>query len=495
MRTKNFIISNAYYFVVLPLLISILFIEGCSDNSTDVIKENPIVTSQIKSPPIEPCYPVPTDKQLEWQDSEIMMFIHFGINTFTNKEWGDGTEDPLLFNPRNLNVLQWVQIAKEIGFKYVILTAKHHDGFCLWPSKYTNHSIKYSPYKNGNGDIVKEFADACHANGIKFCIYLSPWDRHESTYGSSGYDIYYQNQLIELLTNYGDIGEFWFDGAPDPSYGIKLHNYNWDLYWSTVRYYQPDVLMANWGPDIRWVGNEEGLGYETEWAWQTRNFSMQKSDSYNKVWYPAEADVSIRPGWFYHSSEDFKIKTVDQLVDIYLKTVGRNTNLLLNVPPNTDGQFSSYDIQRLRDWKRRLSEIFAKDLFFGKEITCSNVRNNSDAYSAKNCLDNNRNTFWVTDKDINNAVLDINLGKKEKINIIRLEEAVRFGQRIKAFEVDYDNNGTMETIFSGTTIGHSRIITFPAVETEKIRILIKDSYAAPTLCEIKGYYSDQIRVQ
>ncbi len=472
----------AKYFVV--AVISIVLLSCKEDSAT-----SPITETTKSSPPIEYFYPVPSPSQLEWQDGELAMFIHFGINTFYEQEWGNGTEDPKMFEPKRLDAEQWVKLAKEVGFKYVILTAKHHDGFCLWPSKYTTHTIANSPYKNGQGDVVREFADACHKHGIKFGFYLSPWDRHEPTYGSDAYNIFFQNQLIELLTNYGEVGEVWFDGASD---GTSKQVYNWDLYFATVRYYQPNAVIAIAGPDVRWVGNEEGLGFETEWSSQPRAFSIQPATPDGKVWYPSECDVSIRPSWFYYKREDSLVKSTSKLVEIYFKSVGRNSNLLLNVPPNKDGLISDFDVQRLRDWRQTLDRIFARDLFAGQQIESSNTRNSSEHYSPKNCVDGNRKTFWVTDKDTTKAELTIKLSQKEKINIIRLEEAIEFGQRIKAFEILAEVDGNWAKIFEGTTIGRSRIFTFKGITTDKVKIVIKDSYASPTLRVIKGYYSDYV---
>ena len=427
-----------------------------------------------------------------WQNSKLAMFLHFGINTYTDREWGTGLEDPLIFNPVNLNAEQWVNVAKENGFKYVILTVKHHDGFCLWPSKYTDFSVKNSAYKNGEGDVVKEFADACHKNNVKFGFYLSPWDRHESTYGTDAYNFYFQNQLIELLTQYGEVGEVWFDGANGEGPNGRTQEYNWELYFSTVRHYQRQALIAIKGPDIRWVGNENGLGNETEWCVQPRRYTIQNGYGDNKVWYPSECDVSIRPGWFYHSSEDFNIKSADQLIRIYLNSVGRNSNLLLNVPPDNRGLISDYDIQTLRAFKQKIDAIFGNDLLFEQQIESSNFRDNSDDYSPERCVDNNRKTFWTTDIDINTGEVTIKLADKKDLNIINLEEAIEYGQRIKSFEVYADVDGSYLKIFEGTTIGRSRIITFNKVNTDRIKIVITDSYASPALRVVQGFYSDEI---
>lgn len=384
---------------------------------------------------------------------------------------------------------QWVNIAELVGIKYIILTVKHHDGFCLWPSKYTSHSLILSPYKNGNGDIVKEFSDACHKYNMPFCFYCSPWDRREPTFGTDEYNIHFRDQLIELLTNYGDVSNVWLDGANGLGVNGTYQDYNWDLYYSTIKHYQPNALISIAGPDIRWVGNENGVGNETEWSSQPRVYNIQNGG--DKVWYPSECDVSIRPGWFYHSLQDNQIKTVAQLVDIYFKTVGRNSNLLLNVPVNKEGLISELDAQRLSEWRQELDKIFATDLFYKQQIECSNARNN---YPANKCLDGNRNTFWTTEPDVLTGELTITLPKMEDLNIIRLEEAIEYGQRIKYFEIYYNNNGNMEKIYEGTTIGRSRIITFDKVNTDKIKIVITDSYASPTLRIIKGFYDSSMQI-
>ncbi len=456
-------------------------------------KETKNILKKSASPPIESCYPVPSRKQLKWQNAELVLFVHFGINTFTNREWGDGLENPALFNPKKLDAMQWVRNAKECGFKFIILTAKHHDGFCLWPSKYTEHSVKSSPYKSGKGDIVKEFSEACRKLGVSFGVYLSPWDRHEETYGTDQYNIFFQNQLTELLTGYGNVGEVWFDGANGEGPNGKKQVYNWNLYYSTVRHFQPDALIAVTGPDIRWIGNEDGLGSKTEWCGRPRKYDSQLSSPGDSVWYPSECDVSIRPGWFYHRDQDSLLKSVDQLVNIYFKSVGRNSNLLLNVPPDKDGLFSVFDVKRLKEWKKKLDEIFANDLFEGQKASSSNFRDNSVAYSPVNCLDNNRNTFWATDKNITSAEITIKLKVKKLINIIRLEEAIEYGQRIKSFEVFGDVDGTMKKIYGGTSIGRSRIITFDKISTDKIKIKIADAFAPPVIRIIKGFYNDSIK--
>ncbi|MFO7447601.1 MAG: discoidin domain-containing protein, partial [Ignavibacteriaceae bacterium] len=281
------------------------------------------------------------------------------------------------------------------------------------------------------------------------------------------------------------------DGANGDEIDGMTVNYNWDLYYSTIRHYQPDALIANMGPDVRWIGNEDGLAEEMEWCIQPKIFSLQPTfGGDNNVWFPSECDVSIRPGWFYHSSEDQQVKSADALKDIYLKSVGRNSNLLLNVPPNKDGLISNYDIAVLKQWKDLIDNMFSKDIFYQKKIESSNTRNKLEGYSEKNCLDNNRETFWVTDKNVLSAELIINLDKKEKINMIRLEEAIEYGQRIKLYSLYFENNGQWEKFYGGSTVGRSRILTFNTIETTRVKITIEDSYASPTVRTINAYYSN-----
>lgn len=459
---------------------------GCGDN-----QDNPTLTPVIRdikeSPPIEALYPIPTSSQIEWQNAEMTMFVHFGMGTFVNQEWADGTEDPKFFTPGKLDANQWVSIAKEIGFTSIILTAKHHDGFCLWPSKYTSHTLARSRYMNGAGDIVRDVSEACRQYGLKFGIYLSPWDRHEKTYGTAAYNVFFRNQLTELLTGYGDIGEVWFDGANgDPT---RTQVYDWDLFYSTVRHYQPQAVVANVGPDVRWIGNENGLGNETEWSPQPQALAIQSPAFEGKVWWPSESDVSIRNGWFYHPWDDGLTKSVGALTAIYVQTVGRNSNLLLNVPPNRDGLIADVDIARLRAWRRQLDNIFAHNIFKGQSITASSVRNNSPEYAARNCLDENRKTFWAAPRDTTTAVLTIEFKKNEIVNVVWLEEAIEYGQRIQSFRILYDDGNGWTERFRGSTIGRSRIVAFPPIITGRLKIVIDRALAAPTLRILKGYYS------
>lgn len=320
--------------------------------------------------------PKPTNRQLEWQKLETTAFLHFTVNTFTGKEWGDGTESPQIFNPVDFDARKIVKVLKDTGFKMAIITAKHHDGFCLWPSAYTQHSVKSSPWKNGKGDIVKEIAHACKEYGIKFGFYLSPWDQHEPTYGTATYNAFYKNQLTELLTDYGKVSEVWFDGAKGPN--AKNMEYDFKGYWQLVRKLQPEAVMfSDVGPDVRWVGNEKGNAGETCWSIiDTTGLAPGKADpNYlntgdpeGKQWIPAETDVSIRPGWFYHPEEDDQVKSGKQLADLYYQSVGRNSLLLLNIPPNKKGLFSDQDIKSLYDFRNILDETFKSNLANGKVV-------------------------------------------------------------------------------------------------------------------------------
>jgi len=420
----------------------------------------------------------PTPQQLAWQESELTMFLHFGINTFTDREWGDGKEDPKLFNPIELDARQWVQVAKDAGFKYMILTAKHHDGFCLWPSEYTEHSVKNSPWRAGKGDVVRELADACQEAGMKMGIYLSPWDRHEQTYGDSPvYNQYFRNQLTELLTNYGEISEVWFDGACGEGPNGRRQEYDWQSYYEVIRKLQPNAVIAICGPDIRWVGNEDGVARETEWSVQDANPVIHK-DIEGKVWYPAECDVSIRPGWFWHKSQDDKVKSLEHLLDIYYKSVGRNSVLLLNVPPNDQGLFAEPDVKRLREFREFLDETFAVNLAEGKPVDASNV---GDESRASNAVDGNGNTYWAVDDNTTTASLEVNLCESVTFNVSLVQEYIALGQRVEEYCIEAWDGQTWKQIAEGTTVGHKKLDRFPDVTASKVRLTIAKSQTPPLI--------------
>jgi len=447
----------------------------------------------------------PSARQLAWQELEFIAFIHFTVNTFTDKEWGDGTEDPAIFNPTQLDTRQWVRICKDAGMKMIILTAKHHDGFCLWPSKYTEHSVKNSPWKNGRGDVVRELADACREAGLKLGLYLSPWDRHEPTYGNTvKYNKFYKNQLRELLTNYGEISEVWFDGAKGKD--AKDMVYDWPGYYAIVRKLQPDAVIFN-GLDIRWVGNERGYARQSEWSVMNRNDRpfgfinpQQKDlgslkalgDGENLIWYPAETDVSIRPGWFYHASQDDKVKSLEKLLDIYYISLGRNTVLLLNLPPDRRGLIHENDVQRLRELRKVLDATFKHNLAMGAAAKASCVRGDNPRYGADKIVDGKKDTYWSTDDWTTSATLEFDLGKKYTFNVAELAEYIRIGQRVEEFVLEARHGKTWKEFARGTTIGYKRLLRFDDTTTQKVRIRILKYRVCPTISNFALFYAPPI---
>ncbi len=454
---------------------------------------------------------VPTQKQIEYQEMELIGFFHFNMNTFTNKEWGYGDEDPKIFNPKKINIEQWVKVAKKAGMKELILTAKHHDGFCLWPSIYTEHSIKNSPYKNGAGDIVREFTDACRKYGIKPGLYLSPWDRNNSTYGTPAYIEYYKNQLRELLTNYGEIYEIWFDGANggDGFYGGARETriidrktyYPWKEFASIVYALQPRAsIFSDAGPDVRWIGNENGYSGETFWSTinadsivigESDQKYLNTGDPNGKGWLVGICDVSIRPGWFYHQSEDSLVKSPQELVDLYYKSVGRNAVLLLNIPPDQNGLLTEYDIRSLKEFREILDETFKTNVASAGKVSASNYRAHSSKYSPDNILDNDNDTYWAADDDTRNATIEITLDGIKEFDRIMIQEPIRLGQRISSFDIQAFQNNTWKTIADGTTIGYKRILQILPVKTDKIKILIKETTNAPAISNFALYKASE----
>jgi len=453
---------------------------------------------------------VPSPRQWEWQKLEFIGFIHFGMNTFTGKEWGDGKTDPALFNPTALDARQWVRIAKMAGMKMLILTAKHHDGFCLWPSAYTSYSVKSSPWRHGKGDVVRELADACHEAGMKFGFYLSPWDRHEATYGDSPkYNEYFCSLLRELLTNYGEISEVWFDGANGEGPNGKKQVYDWQSYYRVIRELQPNAVIAIMGPDVRWVGTESGYGRETEWsvlpdealnvdsiaahsqqtaldaAFVPRNLMNVDLGSRDRlahatalIWYPAETDVSIRPGWFYHPTDDSHVKTPAELADIYFSSVGRNSVLLLNVPPDTRGRIASPDSSALSGMRKILDRTFSRNLLSGAECTATTARPGHDVLSV---LDNSPDTYWQAAQGEVSAELQFTLPKEHMVDVALLQEHIRTGQRIEHFRIDAWNGVEWRRCAMGTTVGYERLLRFAPVSAGKFRLVIEGSRGSPTL--------------
>ncbi len=420
----------------------------------------------------------PTKEQVDWQEAELSMFLHFGVNTFADREWGEGNEDPRVFNPTELDAAQWVASAKEAGFRYVILTAKHHDGFCLWPSKFTDHSVKASPWRNGRGDVVREFARAVGAAKLKLGIYVSPWDRHERTYGDSpAYNRHFINQLTELLTEYGEVAEVWFDGACGEGPNGKRQEYDWQAYYDTIRKLQPKALIAICGPDIRWVGNEDGYARETEWSIQKApQGARQPVDGW--AWHPAECDVSIRPGWFWHKAEDAKVKSLEHLTDIYYKSVGRNSVLLLNVPPNTSGLLAEPDVARLREWRKHLDATFRTDLLLGKPARADAAAKGMEASRA---VDGRPKTQWSPGPDRTTGTLEVELGRAASVGVVMMQEQIAEGQRVEGYEVEGRIGGEWKPLSKGTTIGHKKLDRIERATMDAIRLRITDALAPPMI--------------
>ena len=405
--------------------------------------------------------PKPSQQQLQWQQLETTAFLHFTVNTFTGKEWGEGTESPSIFNPQKLDARQWVKALKEAGFKMAIITAKHHDGFCLWPSKYTEHTVKNSPWKNGKGDVVKEVADACKEYGVKFGFYLSPWDRHEKTYGTAAYNDFYLNQLKELLTNYGEVSEVWFDGAKGEN--EKDMQYDFNAYWKMVKALQPKaIIFSAIGPDVRWVGNETGnagevcwstINTEGMWPGKADNKYLNTGDPNGTQWIPAETDVSIRPGWFYRASENRSVRSPQNLVNLYYQSVGRNSLLLLNIPPNSDGLLEETDIKAIQNFRSILDETFASNQLLTRKY--------------KNLTDKKTETYIVMRPGI---PLEITLESAARFDRIALQENIRNGQFIESGVIEYWDGNEWQPIQQFTTVGYKKLMRFKEVMASKVRI-------------------------
>lgn len=422
--------------------------------------------------------PVPSRAQLEWQRDELALFLHFGVNTFTDREWGDGREDPASFAPSALDARQWARAAKAGGFRTLILTAKHHDGFCLWPSKLTRHSVAASPWREGRGDLVREFTDACRAEGLKAGLYLSPWDRHEPSYGDSPrYNDYYCDQLTELLTRYGSIHEVWFDGANGEGPNGKRQVYDWPRFWGLVRKLQPNAVMfSDAGPDIRWIGNERGSAGDTNWSTMDPAAvpypgadgpgiirALQQGDSAGTVWRPGETDVSIRPGWFYHPTEDKQVKTADELVRLYFTSVGRNSKLLLNVPPSRDGLIHDIDAARLREMAVQRDIVFRNDLAEHRRVS------------------------WRSSGE-RSAIAEVDLDRVVPAGIADLREDIRYGQVVARYRLEGSDGGEWKLLTRGTTIGYRKLDRFEPVLVRWVRFHIEDAVERPRPVSL-GLYS------
>lgn len=454
--------------------------------------------------PPAPVLPVPSEAQLQWHDMRMNAFIHFTINTFTDREWGQGSESPKEFNPTALDVDQWISVLAETGFKGVILTCKHHDGFCLWPSQHTNHTVAASPLLGGKADLVRMVSDACQKYHLKFGVYLSPWDRNHKDYGKPEYVTYYRQQLDELFKSYGPIFEMWFDGANggDGFYGganeVRKINgatyYDWPTTLEQVRKYNPDIIFfSDAGPGVRWVGNERGIAGETNWNTISVDtlFAgkagieklLNTGDPAGTSWVPAETDVSIRPGWFYHQKEDSLVKTPQQLFDIYLTSVGRGSLLLLNVPPDRRGRLHGRDVESLRGFRALLDQAFAKNLALGASASATEER--GESYAASRVADGDANTYWATSDETTTATVELTF-ERAQVKYVLLQEYIRLGQRVKAFTIQSRVNGEWKDLTSGTTIGHERILRVDT-ETDGLRLVVRDARACPLISAFEAY--------
>ncbi|MCO5297027.1 MAG: alpha-L-fucosidase [Fimbriimonadaceae bacterium] len=441
-------------------------------------------------------FPVPSPRQLAWQKLETYAFVHFGPNTFTDREWGEGREDPKVFAPTQLDCRQWVRAFKDAGFKAVILTAKHHDGFCLWPSKQSTHTVAQSGWKGGKGDVLRELSDACREAGLKLGVYLSPWDRNHPLYGTPEYNEVFKNCLEEVLTGYGEVSEVWFDGANGEGPNGKRQVYDWPAFIDVVRLHAPNaVIFSDAGPDIRWVGNEAGYAGETNWSTLNRDLfvpgtplSQQLTQGHEdgSHWVPAECDVSIRPGWFYHASQDGQVKSLEKLLDIYYGSVGRNGSMLLNVPPDRRGLIHETDVKRLREFKQALDRIFEHDLARGRPVVATGTFSEAKTYAAANATDGNPDTFWAGAAPRDG--LTIELGSPQVFNRVVLQEAIAYGQRVKSFSIWVRVDGSWKPAFEGgTTIGAKRILRLPPVTADAVRLSVLDCKQQPTIASFELY--------
>lgn len=437
--------------------------------------------------------PLPTSRQLAWHGMERYVFVHFGPNTFTGAEWGSGKESEQIFNPKHLDCAQWCRAFKAAGFRGVIITAKHHDGFCLWPSKYSTHTVAQSPWKGGKGDVLKELSKACHAEGLKFGVYLSPWDRNHPAYGTPAYNEVFKNMLREVLTRYGPIFEVWFDGANGEGPNGKRQVYDWPGFVGVVRQCQPKAcIFSDAGPDIRWCGNESGSIAETNWNFIDRSrvkiggadpAYLNTGDEAAPDYVPAECDVSIRPGWFWRASEDAKVKSVDQLLDIWYASVGRGANWILNVPPNSDGLISDVDVQRLAEFGARLKREFAHPV----EPSKVEVETSDDLGTSKEVakmIDGKNSTYYGSYRKT--MVARFTFDRPVRIDRVQLREPLALGQRIESFEIQRGK----ETPVKGSTVGNRRVVQLPpGPPTRVVWLRILAARSRPAMSEVSFFTS------
>jgi alpha-L-fucosidase len=456
--------------------------------------------------PPAPFGAVPSQRQLDWHGLEYYGFVHFTVNTFTDMEWGRGDEAPAVFDPTDFNAAQIAETAALGGMKGLILTAKHHDGFCLWPSRYTEHSVKNSPWKGGKGDVVAELAEACAKQGLKFGVYLSPWDRNHPQYARPEYLDYYRSQLRELLSQYGPLFEVWFDGANggDGYYGGQYERreidartyYEWERTLEIVRALQPEACVFNVpGGDIRWVGNEDGIAGDP--CWHTFNLAdlhdaspelLNIGQRDGDTWLPAEVDVSIRPGWFYHEHEDERVRTPENLLELYFQSVGRGGNLLLNLPPTRQGQIHQRDRESLIGFRRMVDDLFAADLARGAAASASSIRGGAAEYSPANLIDGKRDTYWCAEDADRSPWMELRFTEPVRFSVVNLREYLPLGQRVERFALDIWQDGDWVAVYSGTGIGNRRLVRVPAVSTAGVRLRIIQPPVSPAIAEVGLFY-------
>lgn len=469
----------------------------------------PLQAQRPKAP--EPVYPIPEPRQVAWQQRETTAFIHFGLNTFNNREWGFGDSELSTFTPTHLDCDQWARILKQAGMKEIILTAKHHDGFCLWPSPLTPYSIRNTPYADGNGNIVADLAKACEKYGLDFGVYLSPWDRNSRVYATPDYVKYYHAQLRDLLSNYGKIVEVWFDGANggDGWYGgakerrtiDRRHYYDYPTIYAMIDSLQPEaIVFGDGGPGCRWVGNEKGFAGETNWSFLRSNTVFPGYEKYYELtyghadgdqWTPAECDVSIRPGWFWHAAEDDKVRSAANLTDLYYKSVGRNGLMLLNIPPNTDGLISPQDSANVVDFHKNITAELANDLLPKAKVTATS--NRGKGFELRHLVDGNYDSYWATPDGVTSATVTFKFSRTTRLNRLMLQEYIPLGQRVKAFTVEYVHKGKRQAVpvsEQTTTIGYKRLLRFPTIEAEQLIIRFDDARGPLCINRIGAFFAD-----
>jgi alpha-L-fucosidase len=454
---------------------------------------------QTAAEPPAPYGALPSPQQWDWHGLEYYAFVHFNMNTFTNVEWGEGRESPAEFNPSALDCRQWARICRDAGMKGIILTAKHHDGFCLWPSAHSAHTVAQSPWREGKGDVLRELSDACREYGLKFGVYLSPWDRNHPAYGSDAYNEVFKNTLREVLTGYGEVFEVWFDGANGEGPNGKKQVYDFPGFIQVVRETQPNaVIFSDAGPDVRWVGNERGFAEPENWCTLNRDDYFPGTPRYRELtrgnkggthWLPAEADVSIRPGWYYHPEQDDSVKSLARLWAIWHGSVGRNANLLLNLPVDRRGLVHPNDSARLMELKALLDQTYGQDLLQGARVQASHGR--GGAYAADRTLDSDRRTCWAAPEGQTQAVLEYQLPESRTFSRVRLEEAIEFGQRVDSFTVEVWQEERWVQAAHGSTIGARRIVTFPPMLSSGLRVRIHSALASPALAGVSAFRSPE----